>query len=129
MSCKSQVLREHCAGQVIQQLNEMSPWLDVLSTPVWHDCRATVQLGQQLTRPFRQSYGLFYGFKLSVQPNYVKKNNQKRNFFIYLFWYLATARSNLHQQLSSMSLFRKHIPSYLLLYEYTQTFMRSTLIR
>lgn len=81
MSCKSQVLREHCAGQVIQQLNKMSPWLDVLSTPVWHTCRATVQLGQQLTRPFRQSYGLFYGFKLSFQPNYVKKKHPKKHIF------------------------------------------------
>lgn len=34
MSCKSQVLLEHCAAQVIQQLNKMSAWLDMLNTPV-----------------------------------------------------------------------------------------------
>lgn len=84
MSCKIQVLLEHCAGQVNQQLNKMSALLDVLSTPVWHDCNAalsyTVQLGQQVRGPSRLSYGVFYGSKGLVHPNYIKK--QKHIFLL-----------------------------------------------
>lgn len=104
MSCKSQVLLEHRASQVIQQLNKMSAPArtcpaHLFGVTVRPLCPYAVQLGP--AAPFTLSYGLICGCKRSVQPNYTKKNN---NIFSYLPLLISSQSTNSasNQQLSRM---------------------------
>ena len=81
MSCKSQVLLEHCVGQVRQQLNKNVS----LAGHVRHTCLAPVKgcfvllcaAGPAAQMSIQTELWPLLGFREPVHPNNIKKKTQK----------------------------------------------------
>lgn len=98
MSCKSQVLLEHCVGQVMQQLNKNVS----LAGHVRHTCLAPVKgcfvllcaAGPAARMSIQTELWPLLGFRDPVHPNIIKKK-QLRSIFSYLALVVSSQSKNM----------------------------------